>query len=102
MTYWSTSDNYYGNLGINKNVVMIINNATTVGGYTVNNTGNGGKDNLKWLFHANSKPDGVDYNSYYSDGCFVAPTATIDSVYSYLQSLGLSKGYQIRGLVREF
>ncbi|MDR0655703.1 MAG: hypothetical protein LBG22_05255 [Treponema sp.] len=102
MTYWTTSDNYYGNLGKNKNVVMIINNATTVGGYTVSNTGNGGKDSLKWLFHANSYSNGVDYNSYYSDGCFVAPVATINSVYSYLHSLGLSKGYQIKGMVREF
>jgi hypothetical protein len=102
MTYGDTSTNYYGTLGENKHAVMTINNATTIGGYTVNNTGHGGNDNLPWLFHANSYPDGVDYNSYYSDGCFVAPAATIDSVYSYLQSLGLSKGYQIRGLLREF
>jgi hypothetical protein len=102
LAYWIQKDGYYGKLGENTHVAMIINNATTVGGYTVNNTGHGGKDDLAWLFHANSSSSGVNYNSYYSDGCFIAPAATIDSVYAYLDSIGLSKGYQIKGRLSEY
>jgi hypothetical protein len=102
MTYYDTSD-YYGEVNGINNAVMVINNASTIGGAKINNAGNGGNDKLRWLVHSNRElGKDRDYNSYYSDGCFVAPSATLNRMYSYLSSIGLQRGYQIKTYLWEF
>jgi hypothetical protein len=99
--YYSSSG-YYGELGKEKNAVMVINNATTISGTIIDNKGNGGNDELRWLVHSLRSSDSTtDTKSYYSDGCFIAPTVAINEMFSYLRSIGLSQGYQIRTTLRE-
>jgi hypothetical protein len=102
MEYYGQS-NYIGKVDGLDNAVLVINNAKTIGGYTVNNTGHGGDSSLRWLFHSNSNYDTrEDYNSYYSDGCFVVSTAAMNSMLSFLASTGMQRGYQIRTTLEEY
>ncbi|MDR0474862.1 MAG: hypothetical protein LBH43_14455 [Treponema sp.] len=102
---YASQSNYHGILGDINNAVLVINNAETIDGRKINNLGNdtGNPANLsRWLFHSNrGSGSSADYNSYYSDGCFVTASVAMDSMLNYLSSTGLGLGYQIKTTLNE-
>jgi hypothetical protein len=95
ITFFGTS-NFYGEVGGVENAVLVINNATTISGVKINSFGYGGSDKLRWLAHAlRAEKKAGDFDSYYSDGCFVAFPSVMNPMLSYLASTGMQQGYQI-------
>ncbi len=82
----------------------MINNAKTISGYAIDNLGRNGSDWERWLLHSNrKKANSEDWTSgYYSNGCFVAPFETVQSMFDRMQSWGLLPGYQIHTRLQEY
>jgi hypothetical protein len=101
MEYFGRS-NYAGSVGDVNNAVLVINNARTLGGYSVDSNGQGGTDSARWLLHSLRRPGSSrDWNSYYSDGCFVAPYQKVQELFGTLDDWGLQTGYQIDTFLQE-
>ena len=87
--YRGVSANYEGN-------VLVINNAKTIAGYTVDNNGHGGLDDGRWLGHSNRKAGTTtDWKNTSSDGCSITSYTNHMNLTEKLESWGLNNGYQI-------
>ena len=87
--YRGVSANYKGN-------VLVINNARTIAGYTVDNNGHGVLDDGRWLGHSNrGASKTTDWENTSSDGCSITSYTNHMNLTEKLESWGLNNGYQI-------
>ncbi|MDR1788327.1 MAG: hypothetical protein LBR16_07760 [Treponema sp.] len=103
--YYAQSQNkqFQGIVDDVNNAVLIINDATTLAGETIGKNGTTATNKEPWEMHSNYNAKyKKDYNSYYSDGCFIMSTEKMNAMLAYLSSIGLKKGVQIKTTLSDF